>query len=105
MIKQTGKPLRVKDKYITNASKGYFFRAAKITANRGGNRTGGGELKNTFCINTNTLYEMVFRHKSKLYLSCFSCSFYALRYISFIKMEKESKLFLKQTENRENNLK
>ena len=51
MIEQTGKPLQVKDKYITNVFKGYFFRAAKITANRGGNRTGRGELKNKFCIN------------------------------------------------------
>ena len=54
-IEQTGKPLQVKDKYITNVFKGYFFRAAKLTANRGGNRTAGGELKNKFCININTL--------------------------------------------------
>ena len=26
-----------------------------MTANRGGNRTGGGELKNKFCININSL--------------------------------------------------
>ena len=60
VIEQTGKPLQVKDKYITNVFKGYFFRAAKITANRRGNRTGGGELKNKFCINI--LFEMVFPH-------------------------------------------
>ena len=55
VIEQAGKPLQVKDKYITNIFKGYFFRAAKITANRGGNRTGGRELKNKFCMNINAL--------------------------------------------------
>ena len=48
VIEQTGKPLQVKDKNITNVFKGNFFRSAKITANRGGNRTEGGELKNKF---------------------------------------------------------
>ena len=55
MIEQAGKPLQVKDKYIYKCFKGYFFRAAKITANRGGNRTVGRELKNKFCLNINTL--------------------------------------------------
>ena len=54
VIEQTGKPLQVKDKYITNVFKGYFFGAAKIPANRGRNTTGGRELKNKFCININT---------------------------------------------------
>ena len=53
VIEQAGKPLQVKDKYITNVFKGYFFRAAKVTANRGGNRTVGRELKNKFCMNIN----------------------------------------------------
>ena len=52
-MEQAEKPLQVKD--ITNVFKGYFFRAAKTTANRAGNRTGGEELKNKFCININTL--------------------------------------------------
>ena len=43
-IEQTRKPLQVKDRYITIVFKGYFFRAAKITANQGDNRTGGGKL-------------------------------------------------------------
>ena len=43
-IEQTGKLLQVKDKYITIVFKVTFFREAKIAANRGGNRTGQGEL-------------------------------------------------------------
>ena len=49
---------------------------------------------------------MVFLHKSKLHLSCFFCVYFMLkRYVSFIKVEKESKILSKQTENRGNNLK
>ena len=55
VIEQTGKPLEVKDNYITNVFKGYFSTAAKITASRRDKRTGKGELKNKFCININTL--------------------------------------------------
>ena len=48
MIEQAGKLLQVKDKYITNVFKGYFFGVAKMTANREGNRTVGRELKTNF---------------------------------------------------------
>ena len=56
VIEQTEKPLEFKDKYITNVFKGYTFsEQQKKTANRGGNRTGGRELKKNFCISINTL--------------------------------------------------
>ena len=65
---------KLKISTFTNVFKVYFFRGAKTTANREGNRAVRRELKNKFFMNIN---EMVFLHKSKLYLSCFSCLFYA----------------------------
>ena len=65
-MEQAEKPLQVKD--ITNVFKGYFFRAAKTTANRAGNRTGGEELKNKFCININTLWNDISPWKQTVFV-------------------------------------
>ena len=89
VIEHTGKPLQVKDKYFTNVFKGYSFRAAIITANREGNRTGGRELKDKI------LYK--YKYSLKWYFSiranCICLVYFMLkRYISFIKLEKELKI-------------
>ena len=93
MIEQAGKPLQVKDKYITNVFKGYLSREAKITANRGGNRTACGKgIKTKFCMNINTL-KWYFSIKASCICLVLRVYFMLKRYISFIKLEKESKCF------------
>ena len=64
VIEQAGKPIQVKDKYITNVFKSYFLRAAKIAVKRRGNMTVGRELKNKSVMKINDSLKWYFYIKA-----------------------------------------